>query len=371
MKPDQRPLQGTSAPEPASVSVEGLRIGYGAVEVVKGLDLYVAQGEIITLLGPSGCGKTTTLRAIAGFVSPSHGVIRLDGRDVTDIAPNKRNIGLVFQGYALFPHMSVFDNVAYGLRMRKVAPPEIRERVQRALALVKLESFAGRRPRELSGGQQQRVAIARAIVIEPAVLLLDEPLSSLDAKLRHEMRMELRQLLKEMGVASIFVTHDQEEAIVLSDRVVLMNEGRIDQEGTPQTVYNRPASLFAAAFLGQANFLKGTIARLDAEGSAVIDIDGERFRAQACGDLTPGAPATLVVKCERLRLDHSGQCQLQCVFEAANFLGPAVQLQFKFKGQRLVGLLPASIETGAALQSGGLVTLSWGEADGLIFPRPT
>jgi putative spermidine/putrescine transport system ATP-binding protein len=356
-------------PEPASVSVEGLRIGYGAVEVVKGLDLQVARGEIITLLGPSGCGKTTTLRAIAGFVSPTHGVIRLAGRDVTDVPPNKRNIGLVFQGYALFPHMSVFDNVAYGLRMRKVALPEIRDRVRRALALVKLESFAERRPRELSGGQQQRVAIARAIVIEPAVLLLDEPLSSLDAKLRHEMRVELRHLLKQMGVASIFVTHDQEEAIVLSDRVVLMNEGRVEQEGTPQAVYNRPGSLFAAAFLGQANFLKGTVASFAADGSAIIDIDGDRFRAQACGDLKPGAPATLVVKCERLRLDGSGESRAQGVFESANFLGPSVQLQCSFKGQRLVGLLPASLETGLALQPGAPVTLSWGEADGLIFPR--
>ncbi|RDJ27746.1 ABC transporter ATP-binding protein [Bosea caraganae] len=359
----------TAAAEPASVSVEGLRIGYGALEVVKGLDLRVAQGEIITLLGPSGCGKTTTLRAIAGFVSPSHGAIRLHGRDVTDIAPNKRNIGLVFQGYALFPHMSVFDNVAYGLRMRKVPAPEIRERVERALKLVKLERFAERRPRELSGGQQQRVAIARAVVIEPAVLLLDEPLSNLDAKLRHEMRVELRRLLKEMGIASIFVTHDQEEAIVLSDRVVLMNEGRIEQEGTPQTMYNRPGSLFAAAFLGQANFLRGTVASLGADGTAIIDIDGDRFQAQACGGLKAGAPATLVVKCERLRLDRSGRSQAQCTFEAANFLGPSVQLQCSFKGQRLVGLLPASTEGGAMLEPGAPVTLSWGEADGLIFPR--
>jgi putative spermidine/putrescine transport system ATP-binding protein len=368
MKSGQTPFQMASAP--ASVSVEGLRIGYGAVEVVKGLDLQVAPGEIITLLGPSGCGKTTILRAIAGFVSPSQGVVRLDGRDITDVAPNKRNIGLVFQGYALFPHMSVFDNVAYGLRMRKVPMLEVRQRVERALTLVKLENFADRRPRELSGGQQQRVAIARAIVIEPAVLLLDEPLSSLDAKLRHEMRVELRSLLKKMGVASIFVTHDQEEAIVLSDRVVLMNEGRIEQEGTPQTMYNRPGSLFAAAFLGQANFLKGTIASLGADGSAIIDIDGERFKAQACGELKLGVPATLVVKYERLRLDRSGQNLAQCIFEAANFLGPAVQLQCSFKSQRLVGLLPASVETGAAFQSGAPVTLSWDETDGLIFPRP-
>ncbi|TCR65317.1 ABC transporter ATP-binding protein [Bosea sp. BK604] len=360
------------APAGASVRVEGLRIGYGTLEVVKGIDLDVAPGEIITLLGPSGCGKTTTLRAIAGFVSPSHGAIRLNGRDVTEVPPNKRNIGLVFQGYALFPHMSVFDNVAYGLRMRKVPAPEIRERVGRALALVKLERFAERKPRQLSGGQQQRVAIARALVIEPDVLLLDEPLSNLDAKLRHEMRVELRRLLKDMGIASIFVTHDQEEAIVLSDRVVLMNEGRIEQEGTPETMYNRPGSLFAAAFLGQANFLKGTVHELGTDGMATIDVEGERFRAPTSGPLARGAAATLVVKCERLELaaaPRPGWSQAQCSFEAANFLGPAVQLQCSFRGQRLVGLLSATTGSDIALAPGAPITLSWNEADGLIFPR--
>jgi putative spermidine/putrescine transport system ATP-binding protein len=365
-------LPPSSASAGGSVSVEGLRIGYGKLEIVKGIDLHVARGEIITLLGPSGCGKTTTLRAIAGFVSPSHGTVRLHGRDVTDMPANRRNIGLVFQGYALFPHMSVFDNVAYGLRMRKVPSPEIRERVGRALDLVKLESFADRRPAQLSGGQQQRVAIARAVVIEPDVLLLDEPLSNLDAKLRHEMRVELRRLLKELGIASIFVTHDQEEAIVLSDRVVLMNDGRIEQEGTPEAMYNRPGSLFAAAFLGQANFLSGTVEALESDGSAWIEIEGKRFRAPASGGLSPGAPATLVIKCERLKLAadaQPGQSLALCHFEAASFLGPSVQLQCNFRGQRLVGLLPASAGSGAALAPGAPVTLSWSENDGLIFPR--
>jgi putative spermidine/putrescine transport system ATP-binding protein len=362
-----------SASSPA-VRVEGLRIRYGATEVVKGVGLEVAAGEIVSLLGPSGCGKTTTLRAIAGFAQPDEGNVLLHGQDVTELAPNRRDIGMVFQGYALFPHLSVFDNVAYGLRMRKLPRAEIAQRVGRALELVKLSAFADRRPKQLSGGQQQRVAIARALVIEPKVLLLDEPLSNLDAKLRQEMRLELRRLLKATHVASIFVTHDQEEAIILSDRIILMNDGRIEQEGTPQAMYERPRSLFAAAFLGQANFLQGRVRSVDADGTATIEVEGQVLRGAACPGLAPGAPATLVVKCERVQLgapDAAGASNVRARFEIAGFLGASVQVQCLLGDQRVVAMVPSVQGIMQPPTPESTVVLGWREADALIFPRGT
>jgi putative spermidine/putrescine transport system ATP-binding protein len=358
-------------PPVAAVSIEGLRVSYGPTEVVKGLDLAVAPGEVVSLLGPSGCGKTTTLRAIGGFAAPVAGAIRLHGADVTGVPAARRNIGFVFQGYALFPHLSVFDNVAYGLRMRGVARAAIAERVRRALDLVKLGEFAERRPKALSGGQQQRVAIARALVIEPTVMLLDEPLSNLYAKLRQEMRVELRRLLKQMNIASIFVTHDQEEAIVISDRIVLMNEGRVEQDGTPRDLYYRPANLFVAAFLGQANFLPVTVTRLAADGLAVVAAGRHELVARAADGLRPGMAATLVVKSERVGLwqgEAAATNRVECRFEAASFLGPSVQLQCDLDGRRLNGLVAASAETPVAFERGQPVTLGWRHADGLVFP---
>jgi putative spermidine/putrescine transport system ATP-binding protein len=352
--------------------VRGLRISYGETEVVRGVSLAVGAGEIVSLLGPSGCGKTTTLRAIAGFIIPDFGDILLHGRDVTEAEPNQRNIGMVFQGYALFPHLSVFDNVAYGLRMRKVPRAEIAERVARALSLVKLGEFAQRRPKQLSGGQQQRVAIARALVIEPTVLLLDEPLSNLDAKLRQEMRVELRRLLKSTRVASIFVTHDQEEAMVLSDHIVLMNAGEVEQRGSPREIYQQPKSLFAAAFVGEANFLRGTVTGISDTGSATVDILGVQFSGIACGSLEPGAPATLVVKRERVRIAgrESGNPDnaVDCVFEIANFVGANLQMHCEFRGQRVVGLMPAASREAPAVETGNLLRLGWDEIDAMVFP---
>ncbi len=352
-----------------AVQVQDLSIGYGATTVVKGLDLTVGVGEIVSLLGPSGCGKTTTLRAIAGFAEPDAGAVLIHGRDVTAVPPNRRDIGMVFQGYALFPHLTVAENVAYGLRMRKVPKAEIAKRVARALDLVKLSAFANRRPKQLSGGQQQRVAIARALVIEPRVLLLDEPLSNLDAKLRHEMRVELRRLLKASQVAAIFVTHDQEEAIVLSDRIVLMNEGRIEQQGTPREMYDRPRSLFAASFLGQANFLPCRV-RSVADEVAEVAIGESILRGLASGPLSPGEPATVVVKCERVRLLAPGEAaenRVTARFEVAGFLGASMQLQCALDGQRIVALMPASAAV-ATSDTDGLVDLGWSTVDTLIFP---
>ncbi|WP_116084572.1 ABC transporter ATP-binding protein [Tropicimonas sp. IMCC34011] len=230
------------------VSLQGLTLTYGDTVAVPALDLEIAKGELICLLGPSGCGKTTTMRAIAGLLNPSSGTITIDGRDVTRVPPSRREVGLVFQSYALFPHLSVYENVAFGLRMKK--SPDVDARVREGLATVGLSDFASRMPAELSGGQQQRVALARSLVMQPKVLLLDEPLSNLDARLRLEMRMELQRVQRETGVTMIFVTHDQAEALSLADRIIVMRGGRIEQQGSPEEIYNRPATGFVADFVG-------------------------------------------------------------------------------------------------------------------------
>lgn len=235
----------------------------GDVHAVKQLNLTVQPGELLTLLGPSGCGKTTALRMIAGFENPTTGRILIGGQDVTNIMPNRRNIGFVFQNYALFPHMNTFDNVSYGLSVKGISPADRRKRVAHVLNLVGLEGMERRYPNQLSGGEQQRVALARVIVTEPSVLLLDEPLSNLDAKRRIQMRSEIRRLQRSLNMTSVYVTHDQEEALSISDRVVVMNQGEVEQEGTPQEIYARPATLFVAGFIGKVNALPAQILRVD------------------------------------------------------------------------------------------------------------
>ncbi|MBN7772907.1 ABC transporter ATP-binding protein [Clostridium aminobutyricum] len=240
----------------AKVTIKGLTKIYGENTVVNRINLEIPNGMLVSILGPSGCGKTTTLRMIAGFEQPEEGEIYFDEERITDIGVNKRNIGMVFQSYALFPHMTVAQNIAYGLEQRKFSKEKIHEKVQAVLKLVHMEPYADRKPKQLSGGQQQRVALARALVIEPRVLLLDECLSALDKKLRVEMQAELRKILEETGVTTFFVTHDQEEAMTLSDYIVVMNNGLIEQIGTPFEVYERPKNQFVASFLGKANFFK-------------------------------------------------------------------------------------------------------------------
>ena len=262
--------------EPA-LRISGIGKRYGATVAVDGLDLAVAQGEFVTLLGPSGCGKTTTLGLVAGFVAPTHGEIFLNGRPVAGLPPYKRDIGVVFQDYALFPHLTAGENIAFGLRMRKIPQAEIAHQLRDALELVQLAGLADRRPLELSGGQRQRVALARALVIRPALLLLDEPLSNLDLKLREEMRIEIAALQRRLGITTVFVTHDQGEALVMSDRIAVMNAGRIEQVGTPADIYERPATRFVAEFIGRMNFF--------ATGGQAIAIRPERAR------LVPERPA--------------------------------------------------------------------------------
>ncbi|MBB4952045.1 putative spermidine/putrescine transport system ATP-binding protein [Agrobacterium vitis] len=248
-----------------SLSLEKLTLRYGKTTAVESLDLTIGKGELVALLGPSGCGKTTTMRAIAGLLDPSSGSIRLDGVDITRVPANKRQIGLMFQSYALFPHLTVFDNVAFGLKLKGIKGGELRNRVESGLKSVGLLDYAARKPPELSGGQQQRVALARSMVMEPKVLLLDEPLSNLDARLRLDMRTELQRVQKETGVTMIFVTHDQTEALALADRIVVMRAGAIEQIGTPEEIYNAPVSHFVADFVGFDNIYSITDGKLYAD----------------------------------------------------------------------------------------------------------
>ena len=243
----------------SNVSLQHLVKRYGKVSVVKDVSLEIAEGEFVSLLGPSGCGKTTILRMVAGLIEPSDGVITVGGRNITRLPPNKRNVGLVFQSYALFPHMTVFENVAFGLRRKGESGMALTARVEEALAMVRLAGYGERYPRQLSGGQQQRVAMARAIAPRPSVLLFDEPLSNLDAKLRDEMQIELKQLQRELKITTLFVTHDQAEALSLSDRVCVMNDGIIQQFASPEEIYHRPATAFVAGFIGKPNRLSATV----------------------------------------------------------------------------------------------------------------
>ncbi|QKD78896.1 MULTISPECIES: ABC transporter ATP-binding protein [Actinomyces] len=275
------------------------------VYAVHGVSLDIAPGEFVTLLGPSGCGKTTTLRMIAGFEDTTSGQVVLDGQNMVSLPPNKRPMSMVFQSYALFPHLSVRENIAYGLKLRRTKPEEIREQVEVALTSMNLNSLADRAPNELSGGQQQRVALARAMVMRPKVLLFDEPLSNLDAKLRVRMRLEIRRLQQRMGITSIYVTHDQAEAMTMSDRIVVMNAGRIEQVATPEEIYRRPASTFVADFIGRANFLAAT-ARDVAAGRCSVRVLGATIQAACHEDVSSGGGVTVIVRPESVRLSPCG-----------------------------------------------------------------
>ncbi|PPB48606.1 polyamine ABC transporter ATP-binding protein [Arthrobacter pityocampae] len=277
----------------------------GTEPAVAGITLDIRPGEFLTLLGPSGCGKTTTLRMIAGFETPSHGTLTLDGEDMIALTPDKRPMAMVFQSYALFPHMSVFDNVAYGLRLQRFPRKRVQEEVDFALASMSLTKLADRAPNQLSGGQQQRVALARAMVMKPKVLLFDEPLSNLDAKLRVQMRTEIRALQHKLGITSVYVTHDQDEAMSLSDRIVVMRQGRIEQVATPDTVYRKPASVFVADFIGRANFLDTTIDTLVTDGGgnrATVRALGATYVVPAHDALVTGSPVCLMVRPESVAL---------------------------------------------------------------------
>jgi spermidine/putrescine transport system ATP-binding protein len=298
---------------PGEVELRSLTKRYDEVVAVDAIDATIKAGEFFSLLGPSGCGKTTTLRMIAGFVRPTAGEILLDGADVAQVPPHRRNVHTVFQNYALFPHLNVFDNVAFGLKRQKVAKQEIKRRVEEAIALVELAGYGRRKPSQLSGGQQQRVALARALVLRPAVLLLDEPLGALDAKIRKQLRIELKALQEEVGITFVFVTHDQEEALSMSDRLAVMSDGRIEQVGTPAEIYEDPATVFVADFLGISNLMDAEVTGRAGSGPGCTVRIGDFALTAGCGETSARGAVKVVARPERLALLGHGVQRDNCL----------------------------------------------------------
>ena len=326
---------------PVRVQVEGVSKRYlhrvkGEIYAARDVGLDVRPGEFLTLLGPSGCGKTTTLRMIAGFETPDAGRIRFDGLDVTKLPANQRNIGFVFQNYALFPHLSIFENVAYGLRVRDAAADAITKRVGDVLALVGLAGYEQQFSAQLSGGEQQRVALARAIVIEPRVLLFDEPLSNLDAKLRVQMRDEIRALQRRLGITTIYVTHDQEEAMAVSDRIAVMNHGSVVQEGTAEDLYYRPVSQFVATFVGRVNLVTGTLAQLTGAKRGVAALGTVIAAAHIPDGLATGDAVQFMVRPEALSIVREGEPgALRATVVSRSFLGEKIEYVLRCAGETL------------------------------------
>ncbi len=296
-------------------------------DVLRGICLSVGEGEFITLLGSSGCGKTTTLRIIAGLETPDEGRVYLNGRDVTALEPDKRDVNTVFQNYALFPHMNVADNIGYGLKLKRVPKTEIRRRVAEMLELVQLSGYEKRKPSELSGGQKQRVAIARALINNPRVLLLDEPLGALDLQLRRAMQLELKRLQKKLGITFIYITHDQEEAINMSDTIAVMNQGKIEQIGSPDEIYNHPETSYVAAFVGNANILKGTVREIAGEKALVRLCCGDALVELSGNVLKEGEQVTLAVRSENILLHPEGEDGLKAVVQEKSFAGGQLRVE--------------------------------------------
>ena len=310
----------------SALTLDRLSKSYDGVAVVQDVSMTIGEGEFVSLLGPSGCGKTTILRMAAGLVEPSQGRVLIGADDVTGLPPNRRGLGLVFQSYALFPHLNVFENVAFGLRRRRAPRAEIEQRVERALAMVRLAGFGDRHPRQLSGGQQQRVAIARAIAPEPRVLLFDEPLSNLDAQLRDEMQIELKRLQRSLGVTTLFVTHDQGEALSMSDRVGVMAHGIMQQFGSPEDIYHRPTTAFVASFIGKPNRLRGFVAARRGEGGLIRLGDGVEIAAAKVAQ-AEGAPVEVIIRQEAVRLEPGdvGETALRGAVALRSFSGARVR----------------------------------------------
>ena len=327
----------------ARVVFDAIAKRYQAVRAVDGIDLDIAPGEFLTLLGPSGSGKTTSLMMLAGFEIPTDGEIYVDGEPIAAIPPYKRNIGMVFQNYALFPHMTVGENIAFPLKLRKLPKNEVRRRTAEALELVKLPGYEGRFPRQLSGGQQQRIAVARALVFNPRVLLMDEPLGALDKQLRESLQLEIKQLHDQLGVTIIYVTHDQQEALVMSDRIAVMNEGKIEQIGTPTGLYDTPRTRFVASFIGESNFFEGRLIQGDERGSVVTIEGAGTLRAPGLVDLPVGGAATVTVRPEKIvfadgSTPSEGEMnQLDGIVESVIFVGEMRRYQVRVgNGESLV-----------------------------------
>ncbi|MEN9823105.1 MAG: hypothetical protein RLZ04_1531 [Actinomycetota bacterium] len=357
--------ESQSGGQRGSVELQGVTKRFGTMVAVDSLDLVVRPGEFLSLLGPSGCGKTTTLRMLAGFEQPDEGVIRISGQPVQGIPPYKRDVNTVFQAYALFPHMTVAENVAYGLRQKGVAKAEIATRVAEALDMVKMTKLAERKPRQMSGGQQQRVAVARALVNRPSVLLLDEPLGALDRKLREEMQIELKLLQSQLGITFVFVTHDQEEAMSMSDRIAIMLDGHIEQLADPETVYERPASAFVAGFIGRNNFWSGR-----SNGTGAIAADGTVFAVSKPEEKVPAGEAALVaIRPESivLRADDPGTTANTMPGEVAgvSHFGDTLQYVVQTATRTVVVLTPRA--QAVRLQTGDRVWATWSADDIYMF----
>lgn len=340
--------------------------------VVRDVDLDVARGEFLTLLGPSGSGKTTLLMMLAGFEAPTAGEIEIDGRNMRNVPPHRRDIGMVFQNYALFPHMTVAENVAFPLEVRRRSKSEIRARVQEALRLVHLTSLAGRRPNQLSGGQQQRVALARALVFEPKLVLMDEPLGALDKQLREQMQLEIRHIHQRLGVTFIAVTHDQTEALMMSDRVAVFNDGQIQQLDTPTRVYEAPANAFVAHFIGENNRFAGRIVEIGAETCIIQLLSGERVRATLGLPLAEGALATLSLRPERVQIGASAAACANC-FEAevreVIYIGDHLRVRLAVFGEDDMTAKVSPLNGITGLARGDRVLAGFAAADARVLER--
>jgi spermidine/putrescine transport system ATP-binding protein len=347
---------------------------FGSMVAVDHLSLEIRRGEFFSMLGPSGCGKTTTLRMIGGFETPNEGMVRIDGQDVTDVPAYKRDVNTVFQSYGLFPHLSVYDNVAFGLRRRKVEGKEVERRVTEALELVNLAGYGKRRRSQLSGGQQQRVALARALINRPQVLLLDEPLGALDLKLRKQMQLELKRIQKEVGITFVFVTHDQEEAMTISDRIAVMSNGRIEQLGAPVEVYERPATVFVAEFLGASNLLDG-VYRATQDGWDSVELDsGGTIRVPSAPNRRAGDRLRVGVRPEKLNVLSAGDGQgadynvIAATLRTAVFAGVSFQYFFQTKDGREMTAFDRNASGIAVARPGESVRLCWAPEHTFAIP---
>lgn len=344
---------------------------FGSSVAVADLDLEIDQGEFFSLLGPSGCGKSTTLRMLAGFVKPTTGNILVHGRDVTTLPPEARDIGIVFQNYAIFPHMTVFENIAFGLVERKIDRAEIKQKVNAALAEVGMTGFEGRYERELSGGQKQRVALARVLVIEPEILLLDEPLSALDKKMREEMKFWIKNIQKSVGITTIYVTHDQSEALTMSDRIAVMDQGRVLQIGTPVEIYEQPVSRFIADFIGESNLLKGKVSELEgSDCTVVLGTTAVPGRVSANTMVTEGQSVALLVRPEMIRLHPLGATEdpkLTGTVSETIYQGSVVRYRVDTAGQEMM-VEVANRPDLARLKTGDNVAAYWDSDIGVVIP---
>jgi len=377
--PASPPAVAAPPGERPALVVRGLRKSFGDATAVDGVDLEVRRGEFVTLLGPSGSGKTTTLRMVAGFMAPSGGSIEIDGSDMTRVPPYRRDVGMVFQNYALFPHMTAAQNIAFPLQMRRTARPEITRRVADALALVKLEKFGDRYPRQLSGGQQQRIALARAVVFEPQLLLMDEPLGALDRKLREALQLEILHVSRQLRATVLYVTHDQEEALVMSDRIAIFSAGRIEQLGSGEDLYDRPVSLFVADFIGESNILRGRYEG-DDSGAGWVARGAWRWRvgpaAAQRSALATGAAAALVVRPERIRIVAGdagvpgGANAVEATVADALYLGSDRKYGLTLSDGQRAAVREQRDEGRRQWEIGDAVRLIWSIDDGVLVADP-